>query len=130
MCASSRAISQVSIVIVDDDDITLQCYARLLRDLNCSLQSFTSPQDSLAVLVRQLPQLLFVDMNMPCMDGTELLTELFAYTSPGNCRVYLCSSVMPSPEVRRWAMDRGVEVVCKDLIMDKLWLRNAIQQCH
>lgn len=130
MCATSNDISKVSIMIVDDDDITLECYARLLRGLDCSLSTFTNPLDSLTVLREKQPRLLFVDMNMPCMGGMELLTELFAFTKPENCHIYLCSSIMPPPDIRRRAMDMGVDVICKDMAMDKAWLQNVIQQCR
>ncbi|MEE9320176.1 MAG: response regulator [Granulosicoccus sp.] len=129
MRTNSSNIGQVSIVIVDDDDVTLECYARLLRGMNCSLQSFTNPVESLAVLLRQLPQLLLVDMNMPCMDGMELVTELFAVSKLENCRTHLCSSAMPPSDIRRLVLDMGIDAVSKDMVMDKAWLRNAIQRC-
>ncbi len=130
MYAQSSHISPVSIVIVDDDEITLECYSRLLRGLNCSLLSYANPLDSLTALIRQQPQLLLVDMNMPCMSGVELLTELFALTKPNDCRIHLCSSVLPSPEICRWAGVMGVDAICKDRVMDKAWLRNTVQQCQ
>lgn len=123
-------VHPVKIVIIDDDDITLECYSRLLREFHCSLTTYSNPSDSLASLIRQQPQLLFVDMHMPCMDGMELLTTLSNTVNLRTFSSYLCSAVKPSDKIHQQARGIGVDAVCKDMVMDKHWLQNAIQQCR
>jgi FixJ family two-component response regulator len=64
------------IAIVDDDPSVLNALARLLRTRGLVAHTFQSVQDFLAALADGLPECLIVDLQMPEIDGLELLRRL------------------------------------------------------
>jgi FixJ family two-component response regulator len=64
------------IAIVDDDPSVLNALARLLRTRGLGARTFTSAREFLTALSDGLPECLIVDLQMPGMDGLELLRRL------------------------------------------------------
>ena len=64
------------IAIVDDDPSVLNALARLLRTRGLISRTFASARDFLAALADGLPECLIVDLQMPEIDGLELLRRL------------------------------------------------------
>ena len=65
-------------VLVDDEPLALKRLARLLRE-NGRVEveaSFSDPAAALAHLEQDLPDILFLDIEMPGMNGFELLGSL------------------------------------------------------
>ena len=70
----------LTILYVDDDSEDLAIFQEALNDINENIRfiPLKSAHDALALLNRQisLPNLIFVDINMPVMDGKEFLKNL------------------------------------------------------
>ncbi len=70
------------ILIVDDtpDDIELTTIALEATRREISIRSATDGQSALAMLKNghELPELILLDLKMPCMDGIEVLHEIHA----------------------------------------------------
>jgi CheY-like chemotaxis protein len=64
------------ILVVDDDDGTLEAIAELLRDAGYRTSTATTGDEALRRLRRGRPDLLLMDLIMPNMDGWELLARL------------------------------------------------------
>ena len=64
------------IMVVDDNDQSLQSLSLVLGDLGHDPHAFSDPLDALSVAKRVFYPLIITDIRMPGMDGLELLTNL------------------------------------------------------
>jgi FixJ family two-component response regulator len=64
------------IAIVDDDTSVLKALTRLLRARALHARTYESAQEFLAALPAGLPECLILDLQMPEMNGLELLQHL------------------------------------------------------
>jgi CheY-like chemotaxis protein len=64
------------ILVVDDDDGTLEAIAELLRDAGYAPSTAATGNEALMRLRNWRPDLLLIDLVMPNMDGWELLARL------------------------------------------------------
>lgn len=70
--------SSKTIVYVDDDEDDRDIFREVMRDVNPDLKLVLAKdgQDALAKLQELIPICMFIDMNMPRMNGIQLLTIL------------------------------------------------------
>lgn len=118
------------IVIIDDDSIVLECLSRRLRGIRCSLTTFTDQHECLTYLAIERPDILFIDMRMPRMNGVEFIERLMSRPEKCSATIFLCSAMMPSAEIRTRINKFGIQLICKDTLMDKSWLQAALNQCQ
>ena len=64
------------ILSVDDSKAVRMLLARLFRPFACELFEGANGEEGLAVAVRERPDLIILDYNMPVMDGVSMLREL------------------------------------------------------
>jgi len=64
------------IAVVDDDPAVLKALSRLLRSRSFCARTYGSGREFLAALQTDIPECLIVDLQMPDMNGVELLQHL------------------------------------------------------
>ena len=64
------------ILSVDDSKAVRMLLARLFRPFSCELFEAANGEEGLAVAVRERPDLIILDYNMPVMDGVSMLRRL------------------------------------------------------
>src|SRR6185437_10877611 len=64
------------ILSVDDSEAVRMLLARLFRPFSCELFEAANGEEGLAVAVRERPDLIILDYNMPVMDGVSMLRQL------------------------------------------------------
>jgi CheY-like chemotaxis protein len=73
-------VNQTSFLLVDDDEDDISVFKEVLKDVNPSvgLADAGDGQEALKILKQRnrLPDVIFLDLNMPRMDGKECLSEL------------------------------------------------------
>jgi len=63
-------------LVVDDSMLIRYTVCRYLEDRGFAVESATNGEEALEVLSRVKPDLIFTDMQMPKMSGSELITAL------------------------------------------------------
>ena len=75
-CSGTLELFTMRIMVVDDNDQSLQSLSLVLGDLGHETHSFSDPLEALSVARREFYPLIITDIRMPGLDGLELLTEL------------------------------------------------------
>src|SRR2546421_1017793 len=70
-----NAMPRVALV-VDDSMLIRHTVCRFLEERGFAVESATNGKEALEILNTVLPHLIITDMQMPKMDGTELITSL------------------------------------------------------
>lgn len=118
------------ICLVDDDSVFLYIAENTIKKANCvnNIQSFTSGLNALKYLhkeknnLKELPEILFLDVSMPVMDGWEFLDQ-FKLLVPQLDRkiiIYvLSSSISPADVKKAWSYSSVSDYLVKPLTADK-----------
>lgn len=69
------------ILLVDDSKTMLMSLESVLKKAKFDIKTATSGQEALAICPQFSPDLVITDLNMPGMDGIELITQLKAQPS-------------------------------------------------
>lgn len=97
------------ILLVDDDEDELELFLQSLEDVpgafSCTRAS--SGQQALQLLNDIQPDFIFMDFNLPGMNGLELLSAIKTNRHIQHIPVYLYSTTI-NPETERIALQRGV----------------------
>lgn len=112
-----------SIFLIDDDPIFVYLTRRIIASTNCpcAINEFTDGELALDYLSKMcdkaesLPDVIFLDLSMPVMDGWEFLKE-YALLKPRIIKeisLYIVSSSISPQEVER---SKGYTVVADFLI--------------
>jgi len=97
------------IYVVDDDDIYQYAVKKkiLKRKLSAEVNTFKNGKDAILHLGEvvktggPLPDVIFLDLNMPIMDGWEFLDEFGKLSKENNIRIYILSSSVDSRDIER-----------------------------
>ncbi|MDM8546277.1 response regulator [Candidatus Venteria ishoeyi] len=80
------------IVVVDDSTTSISLYQFSLEPLGIHFQGFTSPLDALPYLAEHTPDLIFLDIIMPGMDGLTFLQKLRDFSHQKTTPVVMVTS--------------------------------------
>jgi CheY-like chemotaxis protein len=95
--------------LIDDDDLSLFLARHLLQSENfaSSICSFQSAEQALATLLADLaealPKIIFLDLNMPLMNGWQFLEALTPYEQElrGRCHIYILTSSLALSDLEK-----------------------------
>jgi len=88
------------LMLIDDSDIDLFIQQKIVEITSFAdhISTFLSPQEALDYLLQsdpeQIPELIFLDLNMPLMDGFEVLEKMRSHplALAGNYQVVILTS--------------------------------------
>jgi CheY-like chemotaxis protein len=86
--AAGNLMSLVALV-VDDSMLIRHTVCRFLEERGFAVESATNGQEALEVLKRVAPDIVVTDMQMPKMDGSELITALKSQASTKNIPIVI-----------------------------------------
>ena len=66
----------LQVLIVEDEQLLNEAYARVLGAANISLLRAYNGQEALDILKTEKPDIILLDLRMPVMDGIEFLKKL------------------------------------------------------
>jgi CheY-like chemotaxis protein len=84
----------VQVLLADDDDDDFYFFSDALREipLNVVLERASDGEELMAMLEMKVPDILFLDLFMPCKNGRECLQEIRSNTTYDTMPVVIYSS--------------------------------------
>jgi CheY-like chemotaxis protein len=107
--------------IIDDDPIVIASILDMLSEYSIKIKTFTDPIQGLKELTETPPRVLFLDYNMPEMNGKDVVVKmseryLFQYTA-----VYLISGIALNAELKVQLQTLGFsQIIQKPFTKDDL----------
>lgn len=100
------------ICIIDDDPITVFGMRKMLDSINTvnSIHTFINGKlaiDSIKEIIKkneELPEIIFLDINMPIMDGWQFLEEFIALPIAHKVRINIITSSIDSQDEKNWKL--------------------------
>ena len=95
--------------IIDDDPVFVLLFKKILMKLGKykTIVNFENGQLALDVLVEKfknndsLPNIIFLDINMPILDGWEFLKALDKHNFKDQLNIYMVSSSIDATEIKK-----------------------------
>jgi signal transduction histidine kinase/CheY-like chemotaxis protein len=85
----------VSALVVDDVEQNREVLSQLLRNIGCEVRIAASGHQALGLLRQELPDIVFMDVRMPGLDGIETTKQMVRQYGPGRMKfVAVSASVM------------------------------------
>jgi len=109
-------------LVVDDSMLIRHTVCRFLEERGFTVESATNGRDALEVLDRISPCLIITDMQMPLMDGSELITAVKARPQTANTPIVIVAGRSSGFDERE---TRAQFVIFKDIDIDQQ-LENAL----
>lgn len=104
----------INIFLADDDEDDRELFSEIIHKVNGPIDLISTSNGSelfskLKEFSDKLPDLLFLDLNMPGKDGRECLKEMKRNTMFRNLPVIICST-SSSPDDINYAYEKGADL--------------------
>lgn len=96
------------ILIVEDDEFLLEMYVIKLEKEGFSVLSAVDGEEGLKVAQKELPNLILLDLNLPKMDGFQVLTELKKDENTQNIPVIVLTNYAQKDDIDK-CLDLGAD---------------------
>ena len=112
--------SHLRVLAADDDPTNRLVLGRLLRTLGCPSRTVTNGQEAIEAIEAEAFDVLLLDLEMPVMDGLEVLTRL-ADDARDTDPLVVVLSAHADPITRARALDAGAHAyLTKPLTLERL----------
>ena|SRR5436190_11390395 len=90
----------ITVLCIDDDDDDTELFREAIGtvDSSCVCLTVSKAMDGLRILKNAIPDIIFLDINMPMVDGRETLRRIRAISELSNIPVYMLSTTMDEDE--------------------------------
>ncbi|HLN99043.1 MAG TPA: HD domain-containing phosphohydrolase [Pyrinomonadaceae bacterium] len=104
----NNKLTTARILIVDDQPSNVALLRGILEEEDfASCRGITDSREALPVFIEYLPDLILLDLQMPFLDGFEVMKQLQACLSPGDFLPILVLTADITPEAKRRALTEG-----------------------
>lgn len=101
-------MEDVKILVVEDDDFLLQMYTTKLETENFKVLTAMNGNEALRTTEKDNPDLILLDLNLPEMDGFEVLKELKSKSETKDIPVLVLTNFAQKDDIDR-CLDLGAE---------------------
>jgi CheY-like chemotaxis protein len=98
----------INALVVEDEEDVRHLLVEQLKDKGCRVQKAGNGAAALRRVRQQIPDIIFVNIMMPVMDGIDLITELQENPETRDVPVILVTAVS-TPNITLKAIDLGVK---------------------
>lgn len=114
------------LIVVDDDDISLEIINRKLRRSTFLFNCIECPQKALTFLLTRQTRHLIVDYRMPSLNGLEMIEALKVYPLMAATTVFLTSTVALPKQVLWNAQQLDIQIILKDKLTEDGFLEHLL----
>lgn len=82
----------ISCLIVDDSSVIRKCIKKLIASFDMQIEEAENGQIAFESCSKSLPDLIFLDWNMPVMDGITFLQKFRQNFSSAHTKVIFCTT--------------------------------------
>jgi CheY-like chemotaxis protein len=105
-------------LVVDDSMLIRHTVCRFFEERGFAVESATNGKEALEILKTVLPDLIITDIQMPKMDGTELITNLKSSPHTANIPIVILqgkqNATNPNVELRaQFVIYKDIEIVAQ-----------------
>ncbi len=105
-----------SVCIIDDDPITVFGIKKMLSmlDLAEDIKTYVNGKEAIDDISRMvesgetIPQVIFLDINMPIMDGCQFLEKFLDLNVDGKVRINIVTSSIDAYDKKQWERFKGL----------------------
>jgi CheY-like chemotaxis protein len=112
------------VFLVEDDPDDQEFFLKALKVIDADIICFIVSDGEEAIQklkrLRFVPEIIFLDLNMPKMDGESCLAEIQKVNSLRNVPVVVCSTAVRPDEVDKYKAKGAAQVLAKPPTFDKL----------
>lgn len=101
----SEAPSGRKIVVTDDDSTLRDILQEVLRERGHTVYAAADGEEALPIILREKPDLLLLDLNMPLKDGLDVMKELKGHPDLDRMKILILSG----------SQSRGNRMLCEAL---------------
>ena len=114
-------IKSLDILFIDNDHSLVSEYEKLANEANCSFKVVTDPKQGLSTILKENPKIVFVEMDMPDVDGLKIAIKFSEEKLFEKSAIYLLSK-KDMEEIEFFSVKTlgFSEVIKKPLDKDKL----------
>jgi CheY-like chemotaxis protein len=106
------------VLVVEDDDVTREVFRRVLVGEQCRVSEAANGREALERVAADPPDVIFLDLIMPVMDGFEFLTALRGLPTASRIPVVVVTSSDLTEDDRR-RLNGGVERIIQKAASDR-----------
>lgn len=118
----------MKVIVIDDSELILSVVRSFLTSAGHEVVTRAMAVGTRAAVLRETPDVVLLDVNMPLLDGPEICASIRAHGGMRSTRVLLHSD-RPESELRELARDCGADgYLCKTSSRD-LFLRRFDELC-
>ena len=83
------------IFVIDDDELFAECIEKAILKLDAKIEvkKFSNAMEVMEFLNEPLPDLIFLDILLPGVDGFTFLNEISSYKDTAKIPIILCTSL-------------------------------------
>lgn len=120
-------LSQYCVLIVDDVPLNVMLVEKMLARFNFRIRKAENGLEAMREIIAEKPDLIFLDIMMPVMDGFQVLEQLRSNPEYSSVKVVVLSALNSNEDIVK-AFNLGAnDFISKPIVLDKLTNSVAVQ---